>query len=163
MKPVAEPDAATEHTEEMVVETACSGRSSKALRLLVLLLVAVVSLSLSLTMSNAAALNVKAESLKSFAGPAACTTTTLVVSSTNVTGGRTTTMPIANVPAACRSKAMQLTAYGAGGVVRGTATTTTTGAGATTSVTLDANVRLNQVTGIALTIAARGMKTNWAG
>ena len=49
---------------------------------------------------------------------------------------------------------MQLTAYGTGGVVRATATTTTTGAGATTTVTLNATVRLNQVTGIALTIGA---------
>lgn len=116
-----------------------------------------------LSISNAAALTVKSPSLKSFAGTAACTTTTLTVSSTNVSGNRTSTLSIANVPAACRSQAMQLTVYGSGGASLATATTTTTGTGATTAVTLSATVRVNQVSGIALTIGARGIKTTWAG
>jgi hypothetical protein len=133
----------------------------KTLRLLalVLALLGIVTLSIS----SAAALHVQARSLKSFTGAAACTTNTLTVSSTNVSGNRTATLLISNVPAACRSQAMQLTAYGTAGVVRGTATTTTTGTGATTTVTLDTTVRLNQVSGIALTIGARGIKTTWAG
>ncbi len=116
-----------------------------------------------LSLSNAAALTVNAHSLESFAGSAACTTTTLTVSSTNVTGGRTSTVLISNVPAACRNLAMQLTAYGAAGAVRATATTTTTGSGATTTVTLSATVRLTQVSGVALTVGARGIPTTWAG
>ena len=133
----------------------------KALRLLALVfaLVGIVTVSLS----SAAALNVQARSLNSFAGPNACTTATLTVSSTNVSGNNTATLLISNVPAACRSQAMQLTAYGTAGVVRATATTTTTGSGATTTVDLDATVHLNQVTGIALTIGARGIATTWAG
>ena len=133
----------------------------KTVRLLVLslALLAIVCLSIS----SAAALNVQARTLTSFTGPAACTTTTLTVSSTNVTANRTATLLISNVPAACRSQAMQLTAYGTAGVVRGTATTTTTGTGATTTVTLSTTVRLNQVTGIALTIGGRGIRTTWAG
>ena len=133
----------------------------KTLRLLALVLAVAGIVSLSL--SSAAALNVQARSLTAFTGPAACTTATLTVSSTNVTGNHTSDLLVSNVPAACRNLPMQLTAYGANGVVRATATTTTTGAGATTTVTLDATVHLNQVTGIALTIDARGITATWAG
>ena len=118
---------------------------------------------LGLPLTNAAALTVKAHSLKSFAGSAACTTTALTVSSTNVISNRTSTLLISNVPAACRNVAMQLTAYGASGVVRAKATTTTTGSGATTTVTLSAAVLLTQVSGIALTVGTRGIPTTWAG
>jgi hypothetical protein len=133
----------------------------KTLRLLALTLAILGIVSVSI--SSAAALNVNARSLGSFAGPAACTTATLTVSSTNATGNNTATLLISNVPAACRNQAMQLTAYGSGGAVRATATTATTGSGATTTVGLDASVHLNQVTGIALTIGGWGITTDWAG
>lgn len=133
----------------------------KALRLLALAaaLLGIVSVSLSC----AASLNVQAWSLASFAGPAVCTSTPLTVSSTNVSGGRTATLLISNVPNACRSRPMELTAYGPSGMVRATATTTTTGSGATTTVDLDTSARINQINGIALTIGGLGIQTVWAG
>jgi hypothetical protein len=124
---------------------------------LALLAVATVSIS------NAAALDVQALSLTSFSGSADCTTATLTVSSTNVTGNRTSTLLVSNVPAACRSQAMQLTVYDLGGGALATSTTTTTAAGVTTTVTLSTSVLLNKVVGIALTIGARGIATTWAG
>lgn len=133
----------------------------KAFRILALAvaLLGIVTVSIS----NAAALNVQARALTSFSGPAVCTGATLTVSSTNVSGGRTATLLISNVPTACRSQPMELTAYGPSGMVRATATTTTTGSGTTTSVDLDTSVRLNQISGIALTVGGLGITTAWAG
>ena len=133
----------------------------KAVRLLAV--VAAVSGIVALSLSSASALAVQAGSLGSYTVPAACTTATLTVSSINVTGNNTSTLLISNVPATCRGLALQLTAYGASGVVRGTATTTTTDTGATTTVTLDTTIHLNQVKGAALAIDGSGINTSWAG
>ncbi|NEN04913.1 hypothetical protein G3T36_03420 [Diaminobutyricibacter tongyongensis] len=133
----------------------------KAVRLLAV--VAAVSGIVAVSLSSASALAVQAGSLGSYTISSACTASTLTVSSINVTGNNTSTVLISNVPAACRGLALQLTVYGAVGAVRGTATTTTTDLGTTTTVALDTTIHLNQVKGVALAIDGSGINTTWAG
>ena len=133
----------------------------KAVRLLAV--VAAVSGIVALSLSSASTLAVQAGSLGSYTVTSGCTAATLTVSSINVAGNNTSTLLISNVPATCQGLALQLTVYGASGAVRGTATTTTVDTGATTTVTLDTTVHLNQVKGVALAIDGSGINTTWAG
>jgi hypothetical protein len=119
--------------------------------------------------ANAAQLQLKAPSVTFPSGPpAACTSLTLSVRSTNVAGnGTTNRLRILSVPASCQGLTYVLTAYSTGGVSRATATATTT-ATVNTNVTLSQSVNVSnngntKIIGIALTINGRGIATTWLG
>jgi hypothetical protein len=131
----------------------------KALRIGALAALFVVVIATSV--SNAAQLPLSAPSMKSFAGPAACTTLTLTVTTPNNAGNTISTVVITGVPLACQSLALQLTAFRSAGIILATATTPATAAASTTTVTLNASVTPGNIIGVALTINGRGIKTVW--
>ncbi|MDQ1581676.1 MAG: hypothetical protein QOD05_2451 [Microbacteriaceae bacterium] len=134
------------------------------------LIVLLGALVVGVPTANAAQLQLKAPSVTSPSGPpAACTSLTLSVRSTNVNGGTTTMIRIMAVPVACRGLAFQLTAYSSGGVSRASASLPTILAGTVnTTVTLSQSVNVSnngntKIIGIALTINGRGIATTWLG
>jgi hypothetical protein len=131
----------------------------KALRIGALAALFVVVIATSV--SNAAQLPLSAPSMKSFAGPAACTTLTLTVTTPNNAGNSISTVLITGVPLACRGLALQLTVYRSAGIMLATATTPATAAAPTTTVTLSASVTVSSIVGVTLTIDGRGIRTVW--
>ncbi|MDQ1587979.1 MAG: hypothetical protein QOJ77_1144 [Microbacteriaceae bacterium] len=116
--------------------------------------------------SSAAQLPLATPSLMTLAAPPACAILPLSVASTAQIGSKTQTLLITSVPTGCQGAALQVTVYGAGGIVLATAVTPTMDVGATTTVALDVKFKMTDVTsggGIALTIGGRGINTTWLG
>lgn len=99
---------------------------------------------------------------KTVSGAAACTTSTLTVAASAISGsGTAQAVSVSNIPASCAGLNTALTVYSSAGSALSSTTTATLGTGTSSVITLGSTYTASAVTGVALTISSRSVKATW--